>query len=143
MSPRPRFQNHLVFITFHNRIFVVYVFNKISNGMLVTIGKELRKYFQLSHFWNHWAPLIRTRYLDHFTLKISWQQPTSGLKQLISGWLGSIGPYPLRVLILYDCRKQSYRKGKIPQSMPEKLWQFFLDVFLNKFFDFFWQFFSL
>ena len=44
--PRPKFQNHLVFMTFHYRIFVAFVFNEISKGMLVTIEKELGEYFQ-------------------------------------------------------------------------------------------------
>ena len=46
----PKFQNHLVFITFYNVIFVVFVFDKISKGMLVTIEKELGEYFQQLHF---------------------------------------------------------------------------------------------
>ena len=40
------FLNHLIFMTFHNRIFVVFVFDEISKGMLVTIEKELGEYFQ-------------------------------------------------------------------------------------------------
>ena len=57
-SPRPKFQNHLVFITLHNRIFVVFVFDKISKGMLVTIDKELGNIFndyifEISGF--HWS----------------------------------------------------------------------------------------
>ena len=73
-SPRPKFQNHLVFMTFHNRIFVVFVFDKISKGMLVTIEKEVGEYFQRLYFWNQWVPLIklhcRLRYLLDFDLKI-------------------------------------------------------------------------
>ena len=49
-SPRPKCQNHLVFMTFRNIIFVVFVFDKISKGMLVTIEKELGEYFQRLHF---------------------------------------------------------------------------------------------
>ena len=33
-SPRQKFQNHL---PFHNGIFIIFVFNKISKGMLVTV----------------------------------------------------------------------------------------------------------
>ena len=40
-SPRPKFLNPLVFITIDNRIFVVFVFDKISKSMLVTSEKEL------------------------------------------------------------------------------------------------------
>ena len=36
-----KFQNHLVFMTFHYRFFVVFIFDKILKGMLVTIEKEL------------------------------------------------------------------------------------------------------
>ena len=64
-SPRPKFQNHLVFITFHNRIFV---FDKISKGMIVTIEKELGEYFQRLHFWNQWVPLIKTQCRVHYLL---------------------------------------------------------------------------
>ena len=42
--------------------------------MLVTIEKELGKYFQRLHFWNQWVPLIKMycsmRYLFNFDLKI-------------------------------------------------------------------------
>ena len=73
-SSRPKFQNYLVFITFHNRIFVIFVFHKISKGMLVTIEKELVEYFQPLHFWNQWVPLIkmhcRVHYLFDFDLNI-------------------------------------------------------------------------
>ena len=37
-------------MTFHYKIFVVFVFNKILKGMLVTIEKELGEYFQQLHF---------------------------------------------------------------------------------------------
>ena len=40
-SPRPKFQSHLVFMTFRYRIFVVFVFDKISKGILVTIEKDI------------------------------------------------------------------------------------------------------
>ena len=36
----------LVFMTFHNRIFTVFVFDNISKGMLVTVDRELGEYFQ-------------------------------------------------------------------------------------------------
>ena len=72
-SPRSKFQNPLVFKTFHYRVFIIFVFDKISNGMLVTIEKELGKYFQWLHFWNQLVPLIkmqcRVRYLFDFDLK--------------------------------------------------------------------------
>ena len=55
--PKPKFQNCQVFMTFHDRIFIVFVYNKISKGILVTIKKELGGYFQWLHFWNHWVPL--------------------------------------------------------------------------------------
>ena len=71
---RPKFQNHLVFITFHNRIFVIFAFDKISKGMIVTVEKEPSEYFQQLHFWNQWVPLMkmqcRVRYLLDFDLKI-------------------------------------------------------------------------
>ena len=51
-SPRPKFKNHLIFMTFHNRIFFIFVFDKISKGMIVTIEKEPSEYFQRLHFWN-------------------------------------------------------------------------------------------
>ena len=74
-SPRPKFQNHLVFMTFHYRIFIVLVFDKISKGMLGTVEKELGEYFQRLHFLNQWVPLIkihcRVCYLFDFDLKIS------------------------------------------------------------------------
>ena len=38
---RPKFQDHLVIMTFHYRIFIVFVFDKISEG----IKKELGEYF--------------------------------------------------------------------------------------------------
>ena len=69
-----QFKNHLVFMNFQYRIFVVFALDKISKGMLVTIEKELGEYFQLLHFWNQWAPLIkmhcRVCYLFDFDLKI-------------------------------------------------------------------------
>ena len=72
---RPKFQNHLVFTTLHNRIFFAFVFDKISKGML---EKELGEYFQRLHFWNQWVPLIkmhcRVRYLFDFDLKIRSDQ---------------------------------------------------------------------
>ena len=40
----------VVFMTFRHRIFVVFVFDKILKGMLVTIEKELREYSQQLHF---------------------------------------------------------------------------------------------
>ena len=62
------------FMTFHNKIFVVFVFNEISKRMIVTIEKEPSEYFQRLHFWNQWIPLIkmycRVRYLLDFDLKI-------------------------------------------------------------------------
>ena len=65
---------HLVFMTFQYRMFVVFVFDKTSKGMLVTIEKELGEYFQQLHFRNQWDPLIkmhcRVRYLFDFDLKI-------------------------------------------------------------------------
>ena len=45
-SSMPKFKNHLIFMTFHNRIFVIFVFDKISKGMIVTIEKEPSEYFQ-------------------------------------------------------------------------------------------------
>ena len=73
-SPRPKYQNHLGFMTFHCRIFVILVFDKISKGMLVTIEKELGEYFQRLYFWKQWVPLIKmyckVRYLFDFDLKI-------------------------------------------------------------------------
>ena len=73
-SPRSKFQNHLVFMTLRYRIFVVFVFDEISKGMIVTIEKEPSEYFQRLHFWNQWVPLIkmhcRVRYLLDFDLKI-------------------------------------------------------------------------
>ena len=41
---------HLVFMTFHNRIFVIFVFDEISKGMLVTVEKEPSEYFQQLNF---------------------------------------------------------------------------------------------
>ena len=69
-------------MTFHYRIFIVFVFDKISKGMLVTIEKEPSEYFQQLHFWNQWVPLIkmhcRVRYLFDFDLKVRsgqvWKQ---------------------------------------------------------------------
>ena len=61
------------FMTFHYRIFIVCVFEKVSKGMLVTIEKELGEYFQWLYFWNHWVPLIKMQcaiYLFDFNLKI-------------------------------------------------------------------------
>ena len=73
-SPKLKFQNHLVLMTFRYRIFVIFVFDKISKGMLVTIEKELGEYFQQLHFRNQWDPLIkmqcRVRYLLDFDLKL-------------------------------------------------------------------------
>ena len=61
-------------MTFHNRIFVIFVFDKISKGMLVTIEKELGEYIQWLHFWNQSVPLIkmncRVRYSFDFDLTI-------------------------------------------------------------------------
>jgi hypothetical protein len=37
-------------MTFHYRIFVVFVFDKILKGMLVTKEKELGEYFQRLQF---------------------------------------------------------------------------------------------
>ena len=37
-------------MTFHNKIFVVFVFNEISKRMIVTIEKEPSEYFQRLHF---------------------------------------------------------------------------------------------
>ena len=42
----PKSQSYLVFMTFHNIIFIVFVFDKISKGMLVTKEKEPSEYFQ-------------------------------------------------------------------------------------------------
>ena len=49
-----RFRGH--FRPFHCRIFVTFVFDKIS---LVTIKKRLGDYFQQLHFWNQWVLLIK------------------------------------------------------------------------------------
>ena len=71
-------------MTFHYRIFVVFVFDKISKGMLVTIEKELGEYFQRLHFWKQWVPLIkmhcRVHYLFDFDLKIRSGQVCFSLK---------------------------------------------------------------
>ena len=60
--------------TFHNRIFVVFVFDKISKGMIVTIEKEPSEYFQQLDFWNQCVLLIkmhcRVHYLLDFDFKI-------------------------------------------------------------------------
>ena len=73
-SLRPKFPNHLVFLTFHYRIFIFFVFNKFSKGMLFTAEKELGEYFQWLHFWNQWVLLIKMycsiSYLFDFDLKI-------------------------------------------------------------------------
>ena len=45
----PKSQSYLVFMTFHNIIFIVFVFDKISKGMLVTIEIALGEYFQQLH----------------------------------------------------------------------------------------------
>ena len=78
---------HLVFMTFHNRIFVVFVFDKISKGMLVTIEKEPSEYFQRLHFWNQWVPLIKTqcrvRYLLDFDLKIRSGQVCNTMAKVV------------------------------------------------------------
>ena len=61
-------------MTFHNRIFVIFVFDEISKGMIVIIEKEPREYFQWLHFWNQWVLLIKMHcwvlYLLDFDLKI-------------------------------------------------------------------------
>ena len=61
-------------MTFHYRIFVIFIFDKIPKGMLVTIEKELGECFQRLHFLNQWVPLIkmhcRVRFLLNFDLKI-------------------------------------------------------------------------
>ena len=68
------FWGHLVFMTFHNRILVVFIFDEISKGMPVTLEKKLGEYIQRLHFWNQWVPLIkmhcRVRYLFDFDLNI-------------------------------------------------------------------------
>ena len=73
-SPRPKFQNHLVLITFHNRIFVVLSFEVVWPRRPRRPQKEPSEYFQWLHFWNQWVPLIkrqcRVRYLLNFDLKI-------------------------------------------------------------------------
>ena len=79
MSTKPEFQNHLLFITFHS----VFVFDNISQGMLVTLEKELGEYFQRLLFLNQWVPLIkmyyRVRYLFDLDLKIRSGQVWQGL----------------------------------------------------------------
>ena len=119
-SPRPKFQNHLVFITFHNRIFVVFVFDKISKGML-------GEYFQRLHFWNQWIPLIKMhcnvcylfdydlkicsvyKYLNHFLEDWKIFNSTSKGSTRICRLIGYVGStYSLRTLpfsfeVLGDC----------------------------------------
>ena len=57
-------------MTFHNRIFVVFVFDEISKGMIVTIENFFNDYIS----FNQWVPLIkmhcRMQYLLDFDLKI-------------------------------------------------------------------------
>ena len=43
---KAKFLKSSSFYDFHYRIFVVFVFDKILKGMLVTIEKELGEYFQ-------------------------------------------------------------------------------------------------
>ena len=73
-SPRPKFQNHLVFMTFHNGISVVSSFEVVWPLRPWRPRKVLGEYFQRLHFWNQWVPLIkmhcRVRYLLDFDLKI-------------------------------------------------------------------------
>ena len=65
------FKNHLVFITFHNKIFVVMSFEVVWPRRP---RKEPCEYFQRLHFSNQWVPLVkmhyRVRYSLDFDLKI-------------------------------------------------------------------------
>ena len=64
-------------MTFYNRIFVVFVFDEISKGMLVTVEKEPGKYFNIT-FLKSVGLLIkmhcRVRYLFDFDLRIRSDQ---------------------------------------------------------------------
>jgi hypothetical protein len=94
-------------MTFHNIIFVVFVFDKISKGMLVTIEKELGEYFQRLHFWNQWVPLIkmhcRVRYLFDFDLKIRSGQ-VWGVKK---------------------CQNLTFKVNFLRQKLSESFWFYF------------------
>ena len=63
--------SRLIFITFHNRIFVVLSFEVFLPRRP---QKEPSEYFQRLHFWNQWVPLIKTQYrvcyLLNFDLKL-------------------------------------------------------------------------
>ena len=67
-SPRPKFQNHLVFITFHNRIFVILSFEIVWPWRPRRPRKEPSEYFQRLHFWNQFFPLIKMHYRVRYSL---------------------------------------------------------------------------
>ena len=71
---KTKFQNHLVFITFHNIIFVVLSFEVVWPRRPRCPRKEPSEYFQWLHFWNQFVSLIkmhyRVRYSLDFDLKI-------------------------------------------------------------------------
>ena len=67
-SPRPKFQSHLVFYTFHNRIFVIVSFEVVWPRRPRRPQKEPSECFQRFHFWNQFVPLIKMHYRVRYSL---------------------------------------------------------------------------
>ena len=63
-----KFQNHLIFITFYNRIFVVLNFEVVWPRRPRRPRKEPSEYFQRLHFWNQFVPLIKMHYRVGYSL---------------------------------------------------------------------------